>query len=366
VAKIVYGLSGEGSGHSSRAIIIIPHLIKKGHIVRVASYGRGYENLKDLFDVTQITGINFVTEDNKLSVAKTLAQNIATLPEGQESLSKLKKTLFTDFKPDCVFCDFEPMTAYLANFLNIPLVSLDNQHRIRYLDYNYPSDMRADALVAENIVRAAVPRPDVSLITSFYEGKLRNNRSFLFPPILREEVINTRPIEGNHILVYLTRGFDSLVDILRLYHREKFIIYGYKRSDQLENLVFKEFSSEGFLCDLANSKAVIGTAGFTLITESLFLRKPYLAVPMKGQFEQELNGYVLESLSYGKSMPRLSRDIVSAFLYEIPEYKEKLKQYSTAGNDLIKEKIDSLLTNDMKELLEYHNKRSLVNSFQNS
>lgn len=44
----------------------------------------------------------------------------------------------------------------------------------------------------------------------------------------------------------------------------------------------------GFLQDLASAKAVMATAGFTLISESLQLGKPYLAMPMDGQYEQQL------------------------------------------------------------------------------
>ena len=58
MAKIVYGLAGEGSGHSSRAREMITHLAQIGHAVRVVSYDRGYNNLKDDFDVFQTEGLH--------------------------------------------------------------------------------------------------------------------------------------------------------------------------------------------------------------------------------------------------------------------------------------------------------------------
>jgi uncharacterized protein (TIGR00661 family) len=64
--------------------------------------------------------------------------------------------------------------------------------------------------------------------------------------------------------------------------------------------------TEGFLHDLARCKGVIATAGFTLITESLHLGKPYLALPMRGQFEQELNALLLAELgSADRAVPAL-------------------------------------------------------------
>jgi len=44
--KILYGLSRDGFGHSSRARTIIPYLEKKGHKVKVMTYGRAVKVLK--------------------------------------------------------------------------------------------------------------------------------------------------------------------------------------------------------------------------------------------------------------------------------------------------------------------------------
>ena len=106
--------------------------------------------------------------------------------------------------------------------------------------------------------------------------------------------------QGDHVLVYATGGFESLLSVLAEFRRETFLVYGYERTGSEGRLQFKPFSREGFLIDLASAKAVIATAGFTLISEALYLRKPYFALPMQGQFEQQLNAFQLQSLGYGK------------------------------------------------------------------
>lgn len=58
LAIIVYVVSGEGSGHSSRAREMIIHLEQLGHIVKVVSYDRGYRNLKNDFDVFETEGLH--------------------------------------------------------------------------------------------------------------------------------------------------------------------------------------------------------------------------------------------------------------------------------------------------------------------
>jgi uncharacterized protein (TIGR00661 family) len=358
MAKIVYGVSGEGSGHSSRAREMAGHLRQAGHTVKLASYDRGYQNLKDDFDVFEIEGLRIASEDNEVSIVKTFTENIKRLPDGFKSLQDLRRTLFREFAPDCVITDFEPMTAYLANHYSLPLVTLDNQHRMRYVMYDYPPHSTVEANVTKNIIRAMVPRPDVSLVTTFHFGETTNDRTFLFPPILRRAVLDRQPTNGQHVLVYLTGGFESLLDELRHFPRESFLVYGYDRSDQVGPITFKPFSKDGFLQDLAGAKAVIATAGFTLISEALHLRKPYLAMPMQGQFEQELNGFQLQQRGYGKCAAEVCPEAIGDFLYRVPEYAKRLEDYQPHDNRAIKDKLDELLANDCTRARWYHDRRT--------
>ena len=60
MTKIVYGVSGEGSGHSSKVREMINHLEQLGHVVKVVSYDRGYKNLKGDFDVFETERNSFI------------------------------------------------------------------------------------------------------------------------------------------------------------------------------------------------------------------------------------------------------------------------------------------------------------------
>ena len=76
MAKIVYGVSGEGSGHSSRAREMIKRLEHLGHTVKVVSYDRGYNNLKFDFDVFETEGLHIASSDNRVSKVKTFTENL--------------------------------------------------------------------------------------------------------------------------------------------------------------------------------------------------------------------------------------------------------------------------------------------------
>jgi len=357
MAKIIYGVSGEGSGHSSRAREIIGHLASAGHLVKVASYDRGYRNLSPDFDVLEIEGLHIASVDNKVSVVETFADNLSRLSDGIRKLGELR-SLFHEFEPDCVITDFEPMTAYLANHHDLPLITLDNQHRMRYMSYPCPSSLKPDALVTETVIRAMVPRPDVSLVTTFYFGELRNDRTFLFPPILRQEVLTSQPTEGDEILVYCTQAFESVLEQLSELRRERFVVYGFDRSGTEGHLRFEPFSPDGFLADLAAAKAVIATAGFTLMTEAIHLGKPYLALPMRGQFEQELNAILLAEQGYGKNGRELTAEMIGDFLYRLPEFKDRLQEYVGEDNRRIESKLDELLADDCNLARTFHDRRA--------
>ena len=357
MTRILYGLSGEGSGHSSRSKQMARHLESLGHEVWLASYDRGYRNLKDEFNVFEIEGLAIASADNKVSNIKTVTKNVKRLKKGWLRLRALKNEMFKIFEPEVVITDFEPMTAYLAHHYDIPLMTIDNQHRMRYMTYECPPGHQFDQKMTKSIIRAMVPRPDLSLVTTFYEGQVTNDRTLLFPPILRDEVIAMQPSDEGHILVYLTSGYDTLLSQLKKLRHERFIVYGYDRRDQEDNLTFKLPSKQGFLDDLATSQAVIATAGFTLISEALYLKKPYLAMPMEGQYEQQLNGFWLEQLGLGRNATEINEDAIGAFLYRLPEFNGVLESYESEGNMKIQAKLDELMQNNGQQLKEFHHRR---------
>lgn len=126
MARIVYGVSGEGSGHSSRAREMLRHLFSAGHQTRVVTYDRGIKNLADDFDVFETEGLSIATAENRVRLVETFTENLKKIPSGLRRLNDMRRECFDAFQPDCVITDFEPMTAYVAMHEKLPLVSLDN------------------------------------------------------------------------------------------------------------------------------------------------------------------------------------------------------------------------------------------------
>jgi len=100
---------------------------------------------------------------------------------------------------------------------------------------------------------------------------------------------------------------------------------------------------DGFLEDLASAKAIVANAGFSLVTEALHLGKPYLPVPVKHQFEQIFNAYWIDRMGYGTYWDELNKERIDSFLYNLPQYRERLGSYPRSGNRALLKKVDSLI-----------------------
>jgi uncharacterized protein (TIGR00661 family) len=341
MATILYGVNGEGSGHSSRAREVITHLEVQGHRVHVASFDRGYRNLKDDFDVTEIDGLRLAYVHNRVRYGKTVIRNLLHLPATAHRVRALgRKAEAWDL--DLVITDFEPIACHVGHKLGLPIIAIDNQHLLTDAEITYPREYRKEAAAAKLVTRVMTPRADAYLVISFFAPQVKKKKTFLFPPILREEVLQAAPSEGNHVLVYVTSEAAELTDLLRTV-RQRFVCYGFNREGKDGNLEFRKPGLDSFLRDLCGCRAVIANAGFSLISEALYLGKPYLAWPVKRQFEQVFNAYYIAKMGYGAYWDDLNKERVESFLFNVGGYRQKLATYPRADNSALLAKLDELI-----------------------
>jgi uncharacterized protein (TIGR00661 family) len=320
---------------------VITHLQQRGHVVKVVSFDRGLQNLSGSFDVTEIYGLRFSYVENRVRYRKTLARNLLAAPQAARSIARLLR-LADDWKIDLVITDFEPLSCHIGHRKKLPVISIDNQHCLVNTDITYPREYRREAAAAKLVTRLMTPRAHAYLVTSFFTINVRRRNTFLFPPILRADVIDARVSEGEHVLVYVTSPSPALARLLMTV-RKPFIAYGFGREGQEGNILFKKPSMEGFLTDLKGCQAVVANAGFSLVSEALNMGKPYLAVPVKSQFEQTFNAYYLDKMGYGAYWEDLNKERVESFLFNLPLFRERLAQYPRQGNTALLEKLDALI-----------------------
>lgn len=341
MANVLYGVNGEGAGHSTRAKEVLTHLVAQGHAVHVATFDRGLQNLKTDFEVTEIYGFRFAYVNNRVRYKRTIAKNLITVPEAAKSISRLKD-LVDKWKIDLVITDFEPLTCHVGHRKKLPVISIDNQHCLTNAAVSYPKQYRGDAAAAKLVTRFMTPRANAYLVISFFDAPIRKRNTFLFPPLLRQGILDAKTTQGEHVLVYVTSPAPALGTLLSTV-RCPFIAYGFGREGREGNIVYKRPSLDGFFADLTSARAIVANSGFSLVTEALHLGKPYLAVPVSHQFEQIFNAYWLEKSGYGAYWEDLNKERVEAFLYNLPHYREALATYPRQGNGALLSKLDSLI-----------------------
>ena len=332
---VFYCVCGEGMGHAIRTGVMVDR-IKDDYDVYLFSSDRAYEYLNSKFDnVYEIGGFNTVYINNKVNNLKTLSnalkRNPTNMKVGYEKLYKKAREL----RPDVIVTDFEIYATVVSKLLNIPLISLDNIHMMTQTKIDYPKNHYAEMIKAKGVVKTYVVKPKIHILTSFFYPKIRPRKNaVLYPPIIREEILKLEPSEGDHIIVYQTsRESVKLVERLKSLKDEKFIVYGFNKNEEDENLTYKKFNEDIFYEDLASSKAVICNGGFTFITEAICLKKPIYSVPAIGNFEQTLNGFYVEKLGYGEYHEVMSAKKVKAFLTRLPKYQERLEKVKKTNND---------------------------------
>ena len=218
----------------------------------------------------------------------------------------------------------------------LPVISIDNIQmvdRCRH-DAEILRGDRRDYLAARAFVGGKIPRADRYLITTFFRPPVRKKRTALVPSILRPEILAARPEPGEHLLVYGRVGETSTA-ALRASGLPCFV-YGARdgltADEEDGNLRYRPFANEAFIDDLRTCRGVVASAGYSLMSEVVYLRKPMLALPLAGQFEQEMNARYLERLGYGTADRVLDEASLERFLEQLPAHAEALAGYEQDGN----------------------------------
>jgi uncharacterized protein (TIGR00661 family) len=348
--RILYGVVGEGMGHATRSRVAIEHLRARGHHVKIVVSGRAYDFLKRHFpDVVEIQGLTIRYSKGAMDRDISVLRNVLLSPSMlfQNAASYLDDV--RHFAPKIVVSDFDSYAWFFAKRFGLPIISIDNQqiiHKCKH-DKDITKGLVADYRATRAFVKAKLPGCDHYLITSFFRPAIRGKFEdvvTLVPPILRGEILEATPTKGEHVLVYQTSTSDrALLAELGRVSTRKFIVYGLRRDAVHGNCTLRSFSEKGFVEDLASARAVVTNGGLSLIHEAIYLGKPILSVPVRHQFEQEMNARYLEKYGYGLSAPKIDADVLETFLRQEGKYARALEHHYQKGNDVLYRKLDKLI-----------------------
>jgi uncharacterized protein (TIGR00661 family) len=349
--RILYGVVGEGMGHAIRSRVVLEHLIGRGHEVEIMASSRAAQFLRRHFGerawVHRIHGMHIDYRDNRVRRGSTLWTNLI---QGGLALPRQLAAYFellAEFRADLVISDFDSWTYLYARVRRLPIISIDNMQVINRcrIEPDVIGDRRAEFELTRAFVKSKLPFCHHYFISSFFTLPVRKPDTTLVPPVLRPEILEANARRGEHWLIYQTaEGYDALLDALRRRGVEC-RIYGMRRGlteDVTEqNLRFRPFSESAFIDDLASARAVIAGGGFTLLGEAVYLKKPVLAVPVQGQFEQYLNARYIEKLGYGRCAALLDEEALRQFEATLPSAESLLQNYAQDGNQKLLAALDA-------------------------
>lgn len=327
MARIVYGVSGDGYGHAVRAHSVGEGLIGRGHdVVFVGSHrSLGYLNRHFPDRVHETLGLRMTYREGRVSVVQTVLQNAARLIGSLGTSSRSLVTMLREFQPEFVITDFEPFTAFWARQMGIPYISLDNQHLLTHCDLDHPIGYSRDVFNAYLTIRLYYGGAQRYLITSFIKAPVRYQPAILIDPVLRPKVYERTPQRGDFLLAYKGAGGENHVmqEVLEKYAGIPIRAYGFDLRGHYGNgkTEFKEFCPNEFLNDLANCAGVISSAGHSLVCEALFFEKPMLLVPIVHQYEQLLNAHHVVKLKAGMAVHHLTTSAIDEFLDRLDEFR---------------------------------------------
>ena len=349
MARLVYALCGYGRGHTSRALAVTQTLRERGHEVSFACGGPGADRLRALGEaVLQVPALRQVLRRNRVRLWASARANLPLTWQSPEIIAQAADAL-ASHGVDLVIGDHEPFVPRAARRAGVPVVSLNHQQiltetrcRVR------PAHLLSAWGTAAGIAFIAPSQPASVIVPTFFSPRLRRRSdAVLVPPILRDDVLASVATTGEHVLVYVNEGAGMEVLLRRFGQLDaSVVVYGLEATDAPANVTLRSPDRASFLRDLAAARAVIATAGFTLLSEALHLGKPVLALPNRGFFEQRVNAQYLASLGLGEqgaSVP--SARAVAGFLDRAARYArpQASRARGLAGRERAADQIERVL-----------------------
>lgn len=348
MAKILYGLCGEGLGHASRSKILINHL-KNKHDIRIVAGGKAFSYMsKEFDDVYEIESPHFVYKGNEVKLFLTILRMVfQTFIKSPSSFLKVRR-IIKEFKPDILITDAEPISFSASFFSSIKRVSIDNPQALLYRRYKIKFGEYFAWFALFIVVKLSVFGADKYLIYDFSDEQIDNPKVMVLNPLIQEGILKQKPTYGNHVFVYQTSISTEFITGILKKIDETFIIYGFNKELVDENLIFKRFNEDDFYHDIASAKAVVANGGFTVLSEALYLKKPIFSLPIRHQFEQVINGQFIEKLGAGVYKMDFCKEDLEDFLQNLNFYKKNLKSYSPGNQKetlkIIEDQIQTFLS----------------------
>jgi uncharacterized protein (TIGR00661 family) len=281
--KIFYAIQATGNGHISRAMQLYPYLQKYGTVDFFLSGNNASLNI-DL-------PVKFKSKGCSLHYSKCggldywdIAKNIKPIQLYKEAKSLPLKNY------DVIINDFESVTSLACQLQKVH--SIQFGHQASFVSKATPRPVKK-SVMGELILKHYASSPkQIGLHFEKYD-------SFIYPPIIKDEIVNAAPRSLKHISVYLP-SFNK-VCLEKAFKKVKDIEFHWFLND-VEfkytdgNITYFPVNQKLFNESLISCQGIITGGGFETPAEALYLGKKILSIPIQNHYEQECNAEALKQL----------------------------------------------------------------------
>lgn len=355
--KFLFIVQGEGRGHMTQAIALSQKLESWGHSVAAVCIGKSARREIPAFVYQKITAPiyhfdspNFVTDEKQKSILlwKTITYNLSQIGRYHKSLAILDEQV-KKHKPD-VILNFYDILGGLYQLLYRPVAeywTIGHQYLIGHPDFPFsPKQPLAKWLFKLNTKLTSIGASKMLALSFRPMAHSGDKKLHVLPPLLRKEVRELRPSEGDFLLCYMVNpGYgQEVVHFAKVnpdlqivaFWDQKSVVDGYQPTP---NLRFRQVNDTQFLEMMASCRALVSTAGFESICEAMYLGKPVMMVPVAGQYEQACNA--LDAKISGAGIKSTNFDFRNLIVHmdqmssERPDFKAWIDQFDTLFLNII-------------------------------
>ena len=281
--KIFYAVQATGNGHISRAMELLPHLQEYGSVDIFLSGNNSHLSL-DAPIKYRSKGFSLYYNCNGGLDFWQVAKGFQPLRLKQE----IRDLPVENY--DLVINDFDYITAAACAKKKVPSVNFGHQASFQSALTPRPSDRStAGEWVLKNYAKA-----------SRYIGlHFRSYDNFIFTPVIKKEILEAQPTDGNYITVYLPSYCEpQLINIFQPFGDIRFEIFSSQTTQPktYDNISFLPVNKKSFNKSLVNCSGIITGGGFETPAEALHLGKKIMTIPIRSQYEQQCNAAALEKL----------------------------------------------------------------------
>lgn len=281
--KIFYAVQATGNGHISRAMELLPYLQQYGAV--------------DIFLSGNNSSLSLDAPVKYRSKGLSLYYNCHggldfwKVFRGYEPF-RIKQEIkdLPIEKYDLIINDFDYITAAACAKKKIPSINFGHQASFQSVHTPRPTTKSvAGEWILKNYAKA----------TQYIGLHFKAYDDFIFTPVIKKEILEAEPTDGNYITVYLPSYCEpQLTEIFQAFPDIRFEIFC---SDIIQprrqgNIHFLPVNKALFNQSFIHCSGIITGGGFETPAEALHLGKKIITIPIRSQYEQQCNAAALKQL----------------------------------------------------------------------